>query len=96
MIDATITVGNLIEIATIFIGGVVVFISLKGTVSQLSGDVTELKADIRALNKVVISMAVADQRIAVAEQDIRELRHGRGFVRESLEREWPGLARVVG
>lgn len=96
MIDATITVGNLIEITTILLGGIVVFLSLKNTVGQLGCDVVELKADIKALNKVVISMAVADQRITVAEQDIRELRHGRGFVRESIEREWPGLARVTG
>ena len=94
MIDQTVTVGNLIEILTIFIGGVVGFLSLKGTVGQLSGDVTELKADIKALNKIVISMAVADQRITAAEQDIRELRHGRGFVRESIEREYPAMAKA--
>jgi len=96
MIDQTITTGNLIEIATILLGGITVFLSLKGTVGQLSGDVVELKADIKALNKVVITMAVADQRITVAEKDIRELRHGRGFVRESLEREWPGISKVTG
>ena len=97
MLDLTITAGNLIEVATICIGGVVVFVTLRGTVVQLGKDVSELKMDIRMLNKIVTSMAVADQRIAAVEQDIRaveqdlrELRHGRGFIREGIEREYPG------
>lgn len=89
MIDQTITVGNIIEIGTIFVGGVVAFIALRGTVSILGKDVVELKTDIKAINKIVVSMAVADQRITAVESDLRELRHGRGFIREAIEKVYP-------
>ena len=89
MIDQTITIGNIIESLTIFGGGVGAFISMKGTVTKLMGDILDVKADIKALNQVVISMAVADQRLSAVELDIRELRHGRGFVQDPITREYP-------
>ena len=49
----------------------------------------ELKTDIKAINKIVVSMAVADQRITAVESDLRELRHGRGFIREAIEKVYP-------
>ena len=89
MIDPTITVGNVIEIGTIIAGGIVTFVLLKATVVQLKSEVTELKTDVRALNKVVIELAVTDRRLMALEEDLRELRHGRGFVRGAIEGEWP-------
>ena len=89
MIDPTVTIGNIVEIGTLIIGGAVTFALLKSTVGQLKGEVTELKTDVRALNKVVIGLAVTDRRLMAVEDDIRELRHGRGFVRESINREYP-------
>ena len=50
-------------------------------------DLLDVKADIKALNQVVIAMAVADQRLSAVELDIREMKHGKGFIRESIERE---------
>ena len=82
MIDNTITIGNIIEIITIAGGGIIAFTALRTTVKYLFDSVVELKADIKALNAVVVRMAVADQRISAIESDIRELRHGRGFIRE--------------
>ena len=89
MIDPTITIGNVVEIGTLVIGGAVTFALLRSTVTQLKTEVTELKTDVRALNKVVIELAVTDRRLIAVEEDIRELRHGRGFVRESVNREYP-------
>ncbi len=89
MLDPTITVGNVIEIATIIAGGVITFVLLKATVVQLKAEVTELKIDVRALNKVVIEMAVTDRRLTAVEETLRELRHGRGFIRSDIEGEWP-------
>jgi hypothetical protein len=89
LIDPTITIGNVIEIGTIVTGGFVTFALLRSTVIQLKAEVTELKTDVRELNKVVINMAVADRRIMAVEEDIRELRHGRGFVNTSIDGEWP-------
>lgn len=89
MIDPSITIGNIVEIGTIIIGGVITFTLLRSTVTQLKSEVKELKIDVRALNKIVIEMAVTDRRLLVVEEDIRELRHGRGFVKTAIEGEWP-------
>ncbi len=91
MIDPTITIGNIIEISTILVGGTIVFTNVRGSVKHLKAEVVEMKLDIRALNKIVIEMAVADRRLSDAEQDIRDLRHGRGFIRDAIEGEWPKL-----
>lgn len=80
MIDYTITVGNIIEVSA-FLGGVAVAaISLKGTVSRLKDDMTDMKAEIKKVGEVLIKMAVTDTRLNNLEQDIRELKHGEGFV----------------
>jgi len=89
LLDSTITAGNIIEITTIILGMIVTFTVLRTTVAQLKIEVTEIKDDVRALNKVVIELAVTDRRLTAAEEDIRELRHGRGFIREALQGEWP-------
>lgn len=91
MIDSTITVGNLIEIGTILGGGVTAFILLRQTVYYLRAEVGELKVDVKALNKVVVELAVTDRRLLSLEEDIREMRHGRGFVTGALDGEWPKI-----
>ena len=87
MIDQTITIGNIVEILTIIGGGFAAFISMRSTVARVMADLLDVKADIKALNQVMIAMAVADQRLSAVELDIREMKHGRGFIRESIERE---------
>ncbi len=89
MLDPTVTIGNLVEISTIIAGGTITFALLRATVIHLREEVAEMKIDIKALNKIIIEMAVADQRLLRVEADLRELRHGRGFVREALQGEWP-------
>lgn len=89
MINWTITVGNLIEILVIVIGGVVAISSFKQSLSTVQTDVVELKDDIKALNKVVVQMAVTDQRLLAVEQDIRDLQRGKGFIHEEIKGEWP-------
>ncbi|QOG20476.1 hypothetical protein [Bradyrhizobium sp. SEMIA] len=104
-IDYTITIGNIIEILSIVGGGVLVLMTLKTDVSALKSGARGLKADIAAmqaelkkLSDVLISLAdirgeikVLDTRLTGAEQDIRELRHGDGFVqgRRGIDRQYP-------
>lgn len=80
VIDYTITVGNIIEIATILGGGLLVLLQLKNTVGNLKTDVTDMKAELKKVGEVLIKLAVTDTRLANVEQDIRELKHGEGFV----------------
>ncbi len=88
MIEQTITVGNIIEITSIFGASLTVFITMKNTVTNLSDDVTRMQGEIAKLAVIVTKMAVTDVRLTNIESDIRELRHGRGFIRASVDREY--------
>lgn len=98
MIDPTITLGNVIEIFSIVVGGFAVLITLKNNVAALKVDVEAMQTEIKKLGEILINLAdirgeirVLGSRVTSAEQDIRELRHGEGFVRGSrgIDREFP-------
>jgi prefoldin subunit 5 len=93
MIEQTITVGNIIEIISIIGGGIAVFVTLKATVGNLKEQVVEMQAEIKKLADVITRMAVTDIRLTNLEMDVRELRHGRGFVQSAIDGEWPKPAR---
>jgi hypothetical protein len=87
MIDYTITVGNIIEIGVLTVGGIITvgggllaLGSFRNTVENLTRDMTDMKAEIKKVGEVLTKMAVTDNRLSNVEQDIRELRHGVGFV----------------
>lgn len=104
MIDYTITIGNIIEIGSIVGGGILVLWTLKADVNTLKAGARSLKADlasmqieIKKLGDILVNLAdirgeikVLDTRITATEQDIRELRHGDGFVTgpRGIEREY--------
>jgi len=81
MIDQTITVGNLIEITVIACGGLITVVTLKNRISGITNDIVDMKQELKKVGDVLVKMAVTDQRVANLERDIRELRHGDGFVR---------------
>ncbi|KQZ00918.1 hypothetical protein ASD45_08630 [Pseudolabrys sp. Root1462] len=89
IVDATITVGNIIEISVIVVGGVTVLASLKNTVFNMKTDITDMKIEIRKVGEVLVKMAVTEQRISNVEQDVRDLRHGHGFVQRDINGEYP-------
>ena len=91
MIEQTITVGNIIEIVAIIGGGMTVFITLKNTVANIKLEVSSMQLEIKKLADVITKMAVTDLRLTNLEQDVRELRHGNGFVRgpQGIDREYP-------
>lgn len=80
LINYTITVGNIIEITVILLGGLATLITLRNTVNNLKNDMTDMKTEIKKVGEVLIKMAVTDNRLTNLEQDIRELKHGEGFV----------------
>ncbi len=93
LIDYTITIGNIIEIGSIIGGGLLVLVSLKNTVSNLKTDMTDMKTEIKKVGEVLVKMAVTQTRLDNVEQDIRDLKHGRGFIQSGSEgginREYP-------
>ena len=80
IVDQTITVGNIIEIASIIGGGLLVLITLRNTVNNLKNDMTDMKAEIKKVGDVLVTLAVTSKRLDHVEDDIRELKHGRGFI----------------
>jgi len=97
MIEQTITVGNIIEIIVIGAGGIGVFFTLRATVANIKDDVAGIQKEIEKLGDILIAQAdirgemkVINTRVTSVEQDIRELRHGEGFVKgaRGIEREY--------
>lgn len=94
MIDYTITIGNIIEIASIAGGGILVLLTIKSDVNSLKDGARSLKSDfgtmqaeIKKLGDILVNLAdirgeirVHDARITSVEQDVREVRLGLGSV----------------
>lgn len=87
VIDWTFNVGTLIQIA-VLVGGIFAFIySVKGDVTTMKGNVTDIKEELKELRKVFTTQVDHDGRLSRVEKDIadlradiKELRHGEGFV----------------
>jgi Ni,Fe-hydrogenase III large subunit len=74
MLDPTITIGNIIEILVIAIGGIAVLVRLNSTVAVLKTDVEGIKQELKKMADILTNQAVLETRVAGMEQDIRELR----------------------
>lgn len=89
VVDYTITVGNIIEISTIVGGGLLALLTLRNTVNNLKTDMTDMKVEIKKVGEVLVKMAVTQTRLDNVEQDIRDLKHGRGFIQGTANGEYP-------
>jgi prefoldin subunit 5 len=89
--DPTVTLGTLIQIAVFLGGGLVAFIKVQGKLEMLSLRVENLESTSASIGTILQSVAVQSQRLTALEQDLRELRHGEGFIRgpRGLDREYP-------
>jgi hypothetical protein len=92
VIDYTITVGNLVEIASIIGGGILVMITLRSDVSTMKTEMKGIQDEVKKIGDVLITQADQNRRILHLEEDVRELRHGDGFVRNSSLAQ-PGINR---
>ena len=90
VIDYTITVGNLVEIASIIGGGILVMITLRSDVANMKTDVQGIQQEVKKIGDVLITQADQNRRILHLEEDLRELKHGQGFVRgpSGIDREY--------
>jgi len=96
-IDWTISVGSIIQVLAIAGGGMLVLVSMRNTVSVLQRDVASIQVEIKKMGDILTKMAVAetrlddtDMRLTNVERDLRDLRHGQGFVRgpAGIDREY--------
>jgi hypothetical protein len=99
VIDYTITIGNLVEIASIIGGGLMVMITLRSDVANIKAEVGGIQLEIRKINDVLITQADQNRRILHLEEDFRELRHGHGFIQSrstpGIDRDYPTIA-IIG
>jgi hypothetical protein len=94
VIDYTITIGNLIEIASIIGGGLMVMITLRGDVANIKAEMSGIQLEVKKIGDVLITQADQNRRILHLEEDFRELRHGNGFIQtrrgvQGVEGDWP-------
>jgi prefoldin subunit 5 len=87
MIDWTVNVGNLLQIAVVVGGGMWVFQSLRADVRIVKTEIDnltkrqdQLGEAFKQLGDILRQVAVQDQRIAQLDKVVDELRHGQGFV----------------
>jgi hypothetical protein len=72
-------------------GGFAILVTLRNTVLNIKSDVIEMKLEIKKLADFNTRMAVADVRITNIEQDVHDMRHGRGFIQgeRGVDRQYP-------
>jgi hypothetical protein len=97
-IDWTISLGSIIQIASIVGGGLLVLVTMRSTITVLQRDVGSIQSEIKKMGDILTKMAVTenrldntDTRLTNVERDIRDLRRGEGFIRGSagIEHEYP-------
>lgn len=88
VVDWTISLGSILQIGGMIVGGLIVLVTLRNTVSELQKDVTAVQTELRKMGDILTKMAVAetrldntDTRLARVESDIRDLRRGVGWVK---------------
>jgi hypothetical protein len=90
VVDYTITIGNIVEILSIVGGGVLVMITLRSDVANMKTEMEGIQAEVKKIGDVLITQADQNRRILHLEEDVREMRHGHGFVRGAtgIDREY--------
>lgn len=90
IVDYTITVGNIFEISSILLGGLYALATIKNNVGMLKAEVTKMQTEIEKISEVLINQADQNRRIIHLEEDVRDLRHGKGFVQgpRGIDREY--------
>ncbi len=76
-------VGLLLQVLQIFVivgGGIFALATLRSTVGRLASDIVDVKAELKKLGDVLVTLAVTSKRLDNVEEDVRDLKHGRGFI----------------
>jgi tRNA1(Val) A37 N6-methylase TrmN6 len=89
MIDYTISVSTIIQIIAIVGGGFSFLIMMRSTVNNLATDIVEMKTELKKCGEALVTLAVTSKRLDHVEEDIREMKHGRGFIQPRLNGEYP-------
>lgn len=87
MIDWTLNIGAIVQIAVLAIAGLTFVLAVRGDVSAVKSNIVDIKDELKELRQVLTIQVDHDGRLRRAEDDVRdirseikELRHGEGFV----------------
>lgn len=87
MSDSVATILQILQILAIIGVGISAWIALRvaqatlsATVTSLSTDIIDIKADLKKFGDVLVTMAVTSKRLDNLEEDVRDLKHGEGFI----------------
>lgn len=87
MIDWSINLGNLLQIGAFMVASVAFFFAIKADIRVLRHDMhslrtrqDELNNAVGQLSAILTKVAVQDNRLNAIEEQIRELRHGDGYI----------------
>lgn len=80
MIDWSISVGNLLTIASFLFGGTVFAMKVVAKLERLGERVVDLEKTIEKFGGVLEMVARQDERLKHQEGLLEDMRHGRGFV----------------
>ncbi len=78
-------IGILLQVLQIFAivgGGIFALATLRSTVGRLASDIVDVKAELKKLGDVLVTLAVTSKRLDNVEEDVRDLKHGRGFIKQ--------------
>lgn len=85
--DFTITLGNLVETATLVGGGFLMAMRTGGDIRVMKNDMRHLNEQVKTLNvafeglsTAMTRLAVQEERLAGLQSQINDLRYGRGYV----------------
>lgn len=89
--DPTITLGTLLQIIVFLSGGLMAFMRVQGKLDLLSQRVDSLEKTSSNVSSILQQLAAHSQQINSMEEDLRDLRHGRGFIRgrNGIDGEYP-------
>jgi hypothetical protein len=88
VVDWTISLGSILQIGSMIVGGLIVLVTLRNMVSELQKHVTSVRIELSKMGDTLTKMAVAETRLdntdtppAHVESDIHDLRRGVGSVK---------------
>lgn len=92
MFDWTISIGNLIQVASFVIVWIGLYFKLENSINLLKLSLVNIENRQTVLNEaftqlgsILTQVAVQDNRLQMIEKNLDELRHGQGFVRKKID-----------
>lgn len=82
LIDYSISLGNILEVSAIIGGGLLVIVRQTVTLGFMKKELEAMQNEIQKIAAIITDNSLINQKIAYLEEDIREMKRGRGFVSE--------------